>query len=117
MIATYLAVTLLAALLATLSGAGKIRQDPRQVKVIHETVGIPLRLFPLLAACEFAGAAGLVAGIWWPRLGVAAGLGLVVYFVGACVSHVRVGDFKGMGSAGFMLAIAVGALAARVLTR
>jgi hypothetical protein len=36
--------------------------------------------------------------------------------VGAVVSHVRVGDFKGIGSAGFMLVVAAGAVALRILT-
>jgi len=52
-----------------------------------------------------------VAGIWWPALGVAAAVGLVIYFVGAVVSHVRVGDVKGIGSAVFMLVLAARALA------
>jgi len=109
-------ITPLFAIMVTFSGLGKIRGDPRIVKVIHETVGVPLRYFPLLAACEFAGALGLVLGIWWPPLGVAAGIGLVLYFVGAVVSHLRVGDFKGLGPATFMLVVAAGALALRVLT-
>lgn len=112
----YLAITLVFALMVSYSGIGKIRRDPLQVKVVHETVGIPLRHFPLLAACEFAGALGLVVGIWWPPIGVAAGIGLVLYFVGAIVSHLRVGDFKGIGSAAFMLVLAAGSLAFRVLT-
>ena len=69
----YLVITPLFAIMVAFSGLGKIRGDPRIVKVIHETVGVPLRYLPLLAACEFAGALGLVLGIWWPPLGVAAG--------------------------------------------
>jgi DoxX-like family len=112
----YLVMTVLVALMVAFSGLGKIRRDPRQVKVIHETVGVPLKYLPLLAVCEFAGALGLVAGIWWPALGVAAAIGLILYFVGAIVSHLRVGDIKGMGPAVFMLVLAAGALAVRVLT-
>ena len=84
--------------------------------MIHETVGVPLKYFPLLAAFEFAGALGLVVGIWWPPIGIAAGIGLVLYFVGAVVSHLRVGDIKGIGSAAFMLVLAAGALTLRILT-
>jgi hypothetical protein len=40
----------------------------------------------------------------------------VIYFVGAVVSHLRVGDFKGLGSPSFMLVVAAGALALRLLT-
>ncbi len=60
----YLGMTVLVALMAAFSGLGKIRRDPRQVKVIHRTVGVPLEYFPLLAVCEFAGALGLLAGMW-----------------------------------------------------
>jgi hypothetical protein len=111
----YLVITLVFALMVSYSGAGKILRNPLQVKVVHETVGVPLKYFALLAACEFAGAFGLVVGIWWPLIGVAAGIGLVLYFVGAVASHLRVGDIKGIGSAAFMLVLAAGALALRVL--
>jgi len=113
----YLAITLVFALMVSYSGVGKIRHHPLQVRVIHETVGVPLKYFPLLATCEFAGALGLVVGIWEALIGIAAGIGLVLYFVGAVVSHLRVGDFKGIGSAAFMLVLAAGALALRLVTR
>ncbi len=112
----YLLITVLFAAMTAFSGLGKIRRDPRIVHVIHEVIGVPLKYFSLLAACEIAGALGLVLGIWWPAMGVAASIGLVLYFVGAIVFHLRVGDVKGMGPAAFMLAVAVGTLALRILT-
>jgi len=111
----YLAITVVFALMVAYSGVGKIRRDPLPLKVVHETVGLPLKYFPVLAACEFAGALGLVLGIWWPPVGIAAGIGLALYFAGAIVSHLRVGDVKGIGPAAFMLVLAAGALALRVL--
>jgi len=112
----YLAITLVFAVMVLFSGIGKIRRDPRQVKVVHETVGVPLEYFPALAGCEFAGAVGLVVGIWWPPTGIMAGTGLVLYFIGAVVAHLRVGDVKGIGPAAFMLVLAAGVLAVRVVT-
>jgi uncharacterized membrane protein YphA (DoxX/SURF4 family) len=112
----YLAITLLFAAMLAFSGFGKIRRDPHIVHVINEVVGVPLKYFSLLAGCELGGALGLVLGIWWPSMGVAASIALVLYFVGATVSHLRVGDVKGMGPAAFMLALAAGALAMRILT-
>jgi hypothetical protein len=112
----YLVITILLAAMVTFSGIGKIRRDPRIVQVIHQVVGVPMEYFPLLAACEFAGALGVVLGIWWPLLGVAGGIGLVIYFVGASVSHLRVGDVKGIGPAAFILVVAAAALALRILT-
>jgi hypothetical protein len=112
----YLTITILFAAMVAFSGVGKIRRDPRIVRVIHEVIGVPLRHFPLLATCEFAGALGLVLGIRWSPLGVAAGIGLVLYFVGAVAAHLRVGDVKGIGPAAFMLALAAAALVMRILT-
>ncbi|HUJ31307.1 MAG TPA: DoxX family protein [Candidatus Acidoferrum sp.] len=116
MVTAYMVTAAVIAFMVVFSGIGKIRRQPLQVKVIHETVGVPFKYFLPLALCEFAGAIGLVAGIWWPPLGVAAAVGLVVYFVGAVVAHLRAGDGKGSGSAVFMLVLSAGVLALRVLT-
>jgi hypothetical protein len=48
-------------------------------------------------------------------LGVAAGIGLVLYFACAVVAHLRVGDVKGIGPAAFLLALAAGAVVLRIL--
>jgi DoxX-like family len=80
-----LVITILFALMVPFSGCGKVRRDPRQVEVVHET-GVPLKYFPLLAGCKFAGAVGLLLGIWLGSIGIAAGIGLVLYFVGAAAS-------------------------------
>jgi uncharacterized membrane protein YphA (DoxX/SURF4 family) len=112
----YLVVAIMLAAMALFSGIGKLRNDPHIVKVIHETVGVPMKYFPLLAACEMAGAAGLVLGIWWPPAGVAAGACLFGYFLGAVVSHLRVGDVKGIGPAAFLLMLSAGAVCLRLLS-
>lgn len=113
---TYLFITILFAAMVAFSAVAKVRRDPKVVHVIQEVVGVPLKHFPLLAACELAGALGLVLGIWSPWAGLVAGVGLVIYFIGAVVSHLRVRDIKGIGPAVFMLIFAVGALALHVLT-
>jgi len=112
----YLVITILLAAIVLFSGVGKLRRDPRIVQVIHEVVGVPMKYFPLLASCEIAGALGLILGIWWPPLGAAAGIGLVLYFVGAVVSHLRVGDLKGIGPAAFLLTLSAGSVILRILT-
>jgi uncharacterized membrane protein YphA (DoxX/SURF4 family) len=111
----YMVVTIVLASMAVFSGLGKLRRDPKIVYIVHEVVGVPLQYFPHLAACELAGALGLVLGIWWPFLGMAAGIWLASYFVGAIVSHLQVGDVKGIGPALFMLSISVAALTLWVL--
>src|SRR5262249_5713997 len=113
----YLLVTFLIAAMAAFSGVGKLRHDPKIVHIIHEVVRVPMNYFPHLAACEIAGAVGLIAGIWWRLPGIAAGVGLVLYFLGAIVAHLRVGDTKGIGAASFMLILSGAALILRVLNR
>ncbi len=109
-------IAIVMSLLLVFSGVGKLRHDPRQVHTIHEVVGVPMRWFPWLAACEFAGAAGLLVGIvWWP-LGIAAAVGVIAYFVGAIVAHVRVRDFKGLTGPALLLLFAVAVLVTRILS-
>jgi|ERR1700677_4401707 hypothetical protein len=112
----YIAITLVVGLLVAGSGLAKIARKADVVKTIHELIGVPMKYLSLLAVCELAGAIGLVVGIWVPMLGVAAGIGLVLYFVGAVVAHLRVDDAKGIGPAFFMLVLVGGALALRFLT-
>jgi hypothetical protein len=53
--------------------------------------GIPHSWLYSLGAFKAAGAAGLLIGIGAPPIGVAASLGLVMYFIGAIVTVVRAG--------------------------
>ena len=112
----YAVLAVVVALMVAASGMMKVRGDPRSTKIIHEVVGVPLKFFPVLAGCELAGGLGLLAGIFWPPLGVAASVGLVLYFVGAVIGHVRVGDVKGLGPAAFMLFMSGACLVVRVLS-
>jgi DoxX-like protein len=53
-------------------------------------VGVPRSWLPPLAAAKLAGAAGLIVGlIALPALGIAAAVGLVLFFVGAVITHLR----------------------------
>jgi hypothetical protein len=49
-----------------------------------------------------AGALGLIAGFAVPALGVAAATGLVLFFIGAIIAHLRVGDVHLGGAAAFL---------------
>ena len=75
-----------------------------------------MKWFLGLPACEFAGAAGLLLGLAWAPLGIAAAVGLILYFIGAIVAHLRVGDIKGVGTPAVPLLLAAGCLVTRVLT-
>lgn len=105
----YNVVAVIMALMMFVSASGKLTLNPGAVHVIHDVVGFPIHLFPLLAACEIAGGLGLLAGIFRPKLGVAAGVGLVLYFICAFIAHVLVGDWAGLKApiTPFLLSVAV----------
>lgn len=91
-----------------MSGRGKLVKDERITKGLT-AIGVPLSWFPFLAACEIAGALGLLVGIFLAPLGIAAAIGTILYFVGAIIFHVRGNDFKGLPAPAVMLLL--GALA------
>ena len=114
MFIAYCVLALVYSAMLTFSGISKLQPHPDAVKMIHEVIGVPMAMFPVLAVMEFAAAAGLLAGIRWARLGVAAAGGAMLYFIGAIVSHLLVGDFAGIGGAVFMLVLASALLALRI---
>jgi hypothetical protein len=69
-------------------------------------------LFPL-GALKAAGALGLLVGIAVPPLGVAASVGLVLFFIGALITHVRARYWDIAPPVAFLL-LAVGSLVLRV---
>jgi hypothetical protein len=85
-----IAIALSVALVA--SGAAKLTKQSRAVEAISGRVGVPLSWFPMLASAEIAGAVGLITGLWVPPLGVAAAIGVVLYFIGALIAHLRAND-------------------------
>jgi DoxX-like family len=111
----YLFVTILAALAngyaASLNFAGA-----ESVKVVADRVQVSQRWmvpFGMLLAC---GAVGLLAGFAVPALGMAAAIGLVLYFVCALSAHLRVRD-RQIGGAVFFLLLAAGAVMTDVAYR
>jgi hypothetical protein len=74
----YAVVATVMALMMFFSASMKLTLGPGAVKTINGVVGVPLSLFPVLAACEIACGVGLLVGIFRPRLGVAAAGGLVL---------------------------------------
>ncbi len=66
-----------------------------------------------LGALKAAGALGVLVGIGVPLLGAAASAGLVVFFLGALVTHVRARYWEIAPPVAFLL-LAVGSLVLRV---
>lgn len=92
------------------SGRAKLVKDARVVEGLSKAQ-VPLSWYPPLAMVEFAGALGLLIGIGWRPLGIAAAIGVVLYFVGAVLAHVRARDLAGALVPGAVLVLAVAVLA------
>ena len=112
----YGVTAVLLALLLLVSAAAKLARRPKVLVDGFIALGVQPWGLPLLAACEIAGAVGLVLGLWYAPLGIAAAIGVVLYFVGAIGAHLRKNDFKGMPSPGALLALAAAALVLRVIS-
>lgn len=106
-----LIATVALAVVATLSATLKLTKNEHVVDSVHRNVGVPMRFLPILAAFELAGAAGIVIGLWVEALGLAAALGLSLYFAGAILAHLRVRDAKGMAGPVFPLVLSIAVLA------
>ena len=107
--------TIALAMAATMSAAMKITKNEMVLDGIHRTVGVPLPYFPVLAGLELAGAVGIVMGLWIRPLGIAAAVGLVLYFLGAILGHVRVNDTKGMANPAVPLLLSIAVLVLRLV--
>ena len=74
-------------------------------------VGVDERWIPSLAVLEGAGVVGLVAGLLGvPIIGLAAAIGLVLFFVGAVGAHIRARVFHNIAFPAVFLGLAVAAL-------
>lgn len=62
---------------------------------------LPQSWMPMLGSLLAAGSSGLLAGLVVPLLGTLAAIGLVSYFIGALIAHLRVGSRQLAGWAVF----------------
>ena len=62
------------------------------VKVVADRVRVPRGWMVPLGTLLACGAVGLLTGFAVPVLGLAAAIGLVLYFICAVIAHLRVGD-------------------------
>lgn len=70
-------------------------------------------LYPL-GILKMAGAVGLLVGIAVPAIGVAAAIGLVLFFSGAILTHIRAHDYPSIPFPGGLLLLAVASLVFRL---
>ncbi|MER7465096.1 DoxX family protein [Streptomyces sp. NPDC097981] len=111
----FIAYAVVAGLLALVLAASATFTLQRNEAIVASMrkVQVPDGWLPRLATLKAAGAIGLVAGLWVTPLGIAAAVGVTLYFIGAVISHVRVRDFE-LAPAAVLTLIAAAALVLRV---
>ncbi|CAB4654103.1 unannotated protein [freshwater metagenome] len=106
---SFLSVVL--AVLCTASAMGDFLKLPSVMRAA-ETVHCPPNLCTVLGLIKIAAAAGLIVGLTVDKIGIAAALGLSIYFALAVGAHIRVKDrLKGTLPAIGMLAASAATLA------
>jgi hypothetical protein len=111
-LAAYVIITVVT-ILANAWAAGADLAQPKWLLANMDEVGVPRSWLVPLAVLKGAGAGGLLLGLLGARpLGIAAATGLVLFFTGALVAHVRARVFHNIAfpAAYFALAIASAAL-------
>ena len=112
MFIAYIVVTTLAAAANFFSAAADFVRY-KQVMVNMTRVGVPVSWMTPLGLLKAAGALGLLVGIVVPPIGIAAAVGLVLFFVGAIITHLR-GRFYSFTLPITFLTLAVAALGMRL---
>ncbi|MFG2449861.1 DoxX family protein [Streptomyces sp. NPDC048512] len=113
----FLAYAVVGILLAVVLAASAFLTFAKNPKITENMtrVGVPESWLPRLAALKAAGAIGLLIGLAVPLIGAAAAVGIVLYFIGAVIAHIRAKD-KEMAPAIVLASIAAAALILRVLS-
>jgi DoxX-like protein len=90
----YLATIVLSVLLAlAVFGAGGTKlAGTRRMREGAAHAHFPYPAWRGIGALEVAGGAGLLVGLAYAPLGIAAAIGLVLLMIGAVATHLRVGD-------------------------
>jgi DoxX-like family len=107
----YVAVTI-ATIVANAGAAAADFSRARFVLANAAELGVADTWLPLLGALKAAGAAGLLIGLLGLQpLGIAAAIGLVLFFIGAMVTHIRARVLYNIAFPVVFLALAVASLA------
>ena len=112
MFTVYLIVTILAAAANIFSATCDfVRYE--KISIAMAKAGVPDSWMTTLGILKAVGALGLLVGICVPVIGVAAALSLILFFVGAIITHLRGRDYS-LGPAMAFLLLAVAALVMRL---
>jgi uncharacterized membrane protein YphA (DoxX/SURF4 family) len=107
----FVAVSLLLAVGCLLPAAAKLLGHPK-MRQSAAHFGIPWPRYRLIGAAELAAAAGVLIGLRWHPIGVAAAAGMAALLLGAVITHRKAADSgKDMAPALLTLAITLAYLA------
>jgi hypothetical protein len=84
-------VTLLLAALFTFSSSIKLLGVPKSLE-IRDHLGVSPNQWRAIGALELAGVAGVLVGLLWAPVGIAAAIGLALLSIGAVAFHLRAAD-------------------------
>ena len=112
MFTAYLVVTVLAAGANAFSATLDFVRY-RKILIAMTRAGVSESWLTTLGILKAAGALGLLVGIGAPPIGIAAAVGLIMFFVAAIITHLRARD-DSFGLAALFLLLAVAALVLRV---
>ncbi|MFI6211856.1 DoxX family protein [Nocardia brasiliensis] len=76
---------------------------PAWIRRFADAVHLTDSQLTVLGSLQIAATIGLVWGIWFPPFAIAAAIGLVLYFGGAIVVHLRTGDRNMSGAMVFLV--------------
>jgi uncharacterized membrane protein YphA (DoxX/SURF4 family) len=101
----FITLSLLLTAVCLLPAAGKLLGHPK-MRQSAAHFAIPWPRYQLIGAAELAAAAGVLIGLWWHPLGVAAAAGMVLLLLGAVITHRRAAD-NGKEAASALVALAI----------
>jgi uncharacterized membrane protein YphA (DoxX/SURF4 family) len=87
----FVTVSLLLVAACLLPAAGKLLGHPR-MRQSAEHFGIRWPRYRLIGVAELAAATGILIGLWWHPLGLAAAVGMLLLLTGALITHRRAAD-------------------------
>lgn len=114
----FLATAVVSMLLAAALAYAAVRKLSHRPEVVqtYARVGVAEGRLDQLAVILLAGAAGLVVGLLWAPIGVAAAGAVIVYFGLALGAHIRAADLENLPTPAVIELLAVAALVLRLET-
>jgi DoxX-like family len=114
----FAATIVVSALLAAILVFSAVRKLSHRKDVVQTYLraGVPEDRLDQLAIVLLAGASGLLVGLLWAPVGLAAATCLVIYFSVAVTFHIRADDARNLPTPLLLALIAAVALALRLVT-